>query len=175
MVVNILVVIGILIAVLLILAAMKPDTFRVQRTTSINAPPDRIFPLINDFHSWPSWSPWENLDPAMKRTHSGSPNGKGAVYEWEGNKKVGSGRMEIMESTPASKIVTKLDFLKPFEAHNTAEYTLTPKGGATDVSWVMHGPSPFFSKVMQVFVSMDKLVGKDFEKGLANLKSVAEK
>lgn len=171
----ILIVVVVLIAALLVMAAMKPDTFRVQRTTSIKARPEKVFPLINDFHNWGSWSPWEKLDPAMIRTHSGPPGGKGAVYEWVGNKKVGSGRMEITESIPSSRITTKLDFLKPFEAHNIAEYTLEPQGDSTDVSWVMHGPSPFISKLMQVFVSMDSLVGKDFETGLANLKAISER
>jgi uncharacterized protein YndB with AHSA1/START domain len=172
---KIAIVVVVLLAALLIFASMKPDTFRVQRATSIKAPPDKIFPLINDFHKWDAWSPWEKMDPAMKRTHSGAEKGKGAVYEWEGNNKVGKGRMEIVESSPPSKVVTKLDFLKPFEAHNTAEFTLQPQGDSTNVMWVMYGPAPYISKVMQVFVSMDSMVGKDFETGLANLKAIAEK
>ena len=172
---KIAIVVVILLAVVLGLAAAKPDTFRVQRSTSIKAPPEKIFPLLNDFHRWDVWSPWEKMDPAMKRTHSGAEKGKGAVYEWEGNDKVGKGRMEMTESTPPSKVVIKLDFLKPFEAHNTAEFTLQPQGDSTNVTWVMDGPAPFISKVMQVFVSMDSMVGKDFETGLANLKAAAEK
>src|SRR5438270_414970 len=109
------------IAAVLGFAAIKPDKFRIQRAANIKAPLEKIFPLINDFHNWASWSPWEKLDPALKRTYSGADSGQGAVYEWEGNKKVGQGRMEIMESSPSSKITIKLDFLKPFEAHNTAE------------------------------------------------------
>ena len=171
----ILIVIVVLIAGVLGFAATKPDTFSVQRSTSIKAPPEKIFAVINDFHRWPDWSPWEKLDPAMKRTQSGAASGKGAIYEWDGNSKAGAGRMEIIESTPASKLGIQLDFIKPFEGHNIAEFSLTPEADATRVSWVMHGPTPFVSKVMQVFVSMDTLIGKDFEEGLANLKALTEK
>jgi uncharacterized protein YndB with AHSA1/START domain len=163
------------VAGLLGFAATKPDAFRIQRAASFKAPPERIFPLLNDFHSWASWSPWEKLDPALKRTYSGSANGRGAVYEWEGNKKVGQGRMEITEAVPPSKITIKLDFLKPFQAHNTAEFTLDRQGDSTNVTWVMNGHQPFMFKVMGVFFSMDKMIGKDFETGLANLKSITEK
>jgi carbon monoxide dehydrogenase subunit G len=165
----------VLIVALFGIAATKPNTFRVQRATSIQAPPEKIFPFINDFHSWGAWSPWEKIDPAMKRTHSGVASGEGAVYEWDGNNKVGKGRMEIMNAQPPAKVTIKLDFLKPFEGHNIAEFTLVPQGGSTDVTWVMHGPSRFITKVIQVFISMDAMIGKEFEKGLADLKGVAEK
>ena len=164
----------VLIAALLGFAATRPDTFRVQRSASIKAPPEKIFALINDFHSWSAWSPYENLDPMMRRTYSGAANGKGAVYEWDGNSNVGKGRMEITAVSPPSKVTIKLDFLKPFEGHNVAEFTLDAKGDATNVTWTMHGPSPYVAKVMSIFFSMDSLVGKDFETGLANLKTVAE-
>jgi uncharacterized protein YndB with AHSA1/START domain len=169
------VVLTIAIAIVLLLAATKPDTFRVRRATAVNASPERIFPLINDFHQWATWSPWEGKDPSMKRSYSGAASGKGAVYGWDGNKNVGTGRMEILESSMPAKIVIKLDFLKPFEAHNTAEFTMQPQGEATIVTWEMHGPAPFMSKVMQVFMSMDNMIGKDFEAGLANLKRLTEK
>ena len=172
---TIAIIIVVLIAAVLIFAATKPDTFRVQRSASIKAPPEKIFALINDLHRWDAWSPWEKKDPAMKRTHSGAANGKGAVYEWDGNKDVGKGRMEITESSPPSKVAIKLDFIKPFEGHNIAEFTLKPEGDSTNVTWVMDGPAPFISKVMQVFFSMDKMIGKEFETGLANLKTIAEK
>jgi hypothetical protein len=162
-----------LIAIVLGLAATKPDSFQVQRSASMQAPPEKVVGLIDDFHNWGSWSPWEKLDPAMKKTFSGADSGKGSRYAWEGNSKVGAGRMEILDATP-SKVTVKLDFLKPFETHNLAEFTLAPQGQATQVTWVMRGPSPFVSKIMQVFVSMDGLIGKDFETGLANLKNVAE-
>ena len=157
---------SVLIAGLLIFAATKPDTFRVQRATSINAPPEKIFALINDLHNWGAWSPWEKMDPAMKRTHSGTAQGTGAGYAWDGNSKVGKGRMEITDTSPPSKIVIKLDFDKPFEAHNVSEFTLDPKGDATDVTWAMYGPNTFLGKVIQVFMSMDDMVGKQFETGL---------
>jgi uncharacterized protein YndB with AHSA1/START domain len=163
------------IAIVLILAATRPDTFSVQRATTIKAPPERIFPLINDFHQWASWSPYENKDPAMKRSFGGAASGRGAVYAWEGNKNVGSGRMEIMDASAPSKIVIKLDFFTPFEGHNTAEFTMLPQGDATNVTWLIHGPAPFMSKVMQVFINLDNMIGKDFEAGLANLKRLADK
>jgi uncharacterized protein YndB with AHSA1/START domain len=165
----------VLIVAVLVYAATKPDTFRIQRTAAINAPPDKVFGLISDLHSWAAWSPWEKKDRAMKKSHSGSPQGKGAVLEWDGNKDVGTGRMEVLESNPASKILIKLDFLKPFEAHNQAEFTLVPSGGSTQVTWAMYGPQPYMMKVMGLFCSMDKMVGKDFEEGLSNLKTLAEK
>ncbi len=172
---TIVIVVIVLIAAILIYAATKPDTFRIQRSTTIASPPDKVFGLINDFHSWSSWSPWEKKDLTMKKTHSGAPQGKGAVLEWDGNKDVGTGRMEVLESILSSKILIKLDFLKPFEAHNQAEFTLVPSAGTTQVTWAMYGPQPYMMKVMGLFCSMDKMVGKDFEEGLANLKALAEK
>jgi len=168
------IVIAVIIAVVLILAATKPDSFRVERSAVVNAPADKVFPLIADFHEWLKWSPWEGRDPQLKRTYSGAERGKGAVYAWDGNKNVGSGRMEILEADTPTKIRIKLDFLKPFEAHNTAEFTMQPHGGATNIVWVMTGPAPFMSKVMQVFMSFDSMIGKDFEAGLANLKTISE-
>jgi len=165
---------GVLIATILVFAATRPDTFRVQRATTINAPPEKIFGLINDLHKWAAWSPYERKDPAMTRTHSGAMSGKGAAYEWEGDKNVGKGRMEITDTSPPSKVTIKLDFVKPFEAHNIVEFTLEPKGDSTNITWAMHGPSPYVSKVMGLFFDMDSMVGKDFEAGLANLKTVAE-
>jgi uncharacterized protein YndB with AHSA1/START domain len=164
-----------LLAALLLYAATRPDQFEVQRSTVIQAPPDKVFALINDFHQWQQWSPWEKVDPAMKRTHSGAPAGKGAVYAWEGNKQVGTGRMEILESAPPSKVAIQLDFTSPMTARNTADFVLQPEGQGTRVTWTMRGPTAFGMKVLHVFVSMDKMVGGDFEAGLANLKAAAEK
>ena len=169
------VVLAIAIAVVLILAATKPDTFAVQRSATVRAPPEKIFALINDFHQWGSWSPYEHKDPAMKRTFSGTESGKGAVYAWDGDKNVGTGRMEILDASAPSKILIKLDFSTPFEAHNMAEFTMLPQGDATNVSWRMHGPAPFMARIMHVFINIDKMVGKDFEAGLANLKRLTEK
>jgi uncharacterized protein YndB with AHSA1/START domain len=164
----------VLIAAVLGYAAMQPDTFRIQRTASIQAPPERIFAVLNDFQQSQSWSPYEKKDPAMKRAFSGAAVGKGSVYEFDGNKDVGAGRIEIIESVPPTKVTLQLDFVKPFKASNIVEYTLEPRGDATEVTWAMHGPAPFISKVMCLFVDMDKMVGKDFEVGLANLKAVTE-
>jgi hypothetical protein len=173
------VVLAIAIAIVLILAATKPNTFSVQRATTVKAPPEAIFPLINDFHQWRTWSPYETKDPAMKRSFSGAASGKGAVYGWEGNKNVGSGRMEVLDTSMPSKIVIKLDFFTPFEGHNTAEFTMLPQGdatnAATNVTWLMHGPAPFMSKLMQIFINLDNMIGRDFEVGLANLKRLTEK
>jgi uncharacterized protein YndB with AHSA1/START domain len=169
------IILAIAIAIVLLIALTKPNTFAVQRAISIKAPAEKIFALINDFHQWGTWSPYENKDPAMKRTYSGANSGKGAVYAWDGNKNVGSGRMEILDTSVPSKIVIKLDFFKPFEGHNTAEFTMLPQGDATNLTWVMHGPAPFMSRLMQVFMNIDKMIGKDFEVGLANLKKITEK
>ena len=164
-----------LIAALLAYASTKPDTFHVQRSASITAPAEKIFSIIDNFSQWPAWSPWEKIDPAMKKTLSGAANGTGAISEWDGNSEVGTGRIEITESSPASRITMKLDMLKPFEAHNIVEFTLASNGGATNVTWAMHGHSPYVAKVMSLFMDCDKMVGKQFEEGLENLKTIAEK
>ena len=169
------VILAIAIAAVLILAATKPNTLRVQRSVSIKAPPERIFPLIADFHQWLTWSPYEQKDPAMKRTYSGAERGKGAVYAWDGDKNVGSGRMEILAASAPQKIVIKLDSFKPFEGHNTAEFTMLPQGDGTHVTWLMHGPARFMTRLIQVFMNLDNMIGKDFEAGLANLKKQTEK
>ena len=163
-----------LIVALLVYAMTKPDSFRIERSANINAPPEKIFSFINDFHNWVAWSPWEKIDPALKRAYSGTTSGKGAVYEWDGNNQVGQGRMEINDTSPPSHLLITLDFLKPFEAHNTAEFTLNGAGQSTNVTWAMYGPQPFLAKVMSVFCMMDRMVGPQFETGLANLKTVAE-
>jgi uncharacterized protein YndB with AHSA1/START domain len=168
------IVLVLLIAGVVVFAATRPDSFRVQRTASIKAPPEKIYALITDLKGWKAWSPYDKKDPAMKRTLSGAPSGKGAIYEWDGNKDVGKGRMEIADATPPSKVLIKLDFIAPFEAHNTAEFDLQGKGDTTDVTWAIYGPSPFVAKVMGMFFNMDKMIGSDFESGLANLKAVAE-
>jgi hypothetical protein len=151
-----------------------PDTFRVQRTQSIEAPPEKIYGLIQDFHRWEAWSPFEKLDLQMKKNYSGPASGAGAVYSWVGNRRAGEGRMEILETSPASRVKIKLDFLKPFEGHNTAEFTLEPKANRTDVTWAMYGPQPFMAKVMTIFFNMDSFLGREFEAGLSNMKTVAE-
>ena len=161
------------LAALLLLATTRPASFRVERRIVVQAPAEKIQPLIADFHRWPEWSPWEKLDPAMARTFGGAASGAGSTYAWKGNKDVGSGRMEIKDAQPA-KVSIQLDFMEPFEGHNLTEFGLAPQGGGTEVTWAMSGPMPFVSKLMSIFVSMDSLVGKDFEKGLAQMKAAAE-
>lgn len=163
------------VAGILLLAASRPDDFRVARSTRIQAPPGAIFPLIDDLHRFGTWSPYENKDPAMRRAFSGPPAGKGAIYEFDGNSQVGKGRLEIVESAPPSKVAIRLDMLEPFEGHNLVEFSLAPAGDATEVTWAMTGPMPFISKVMCLFIDMDRMVGTDFEAGLASLKAAAEK
>ncbi|MBV8469198.1 MAG: SRPBCC family protein [Burkholderiaceae bacterium] len=170
----VLLVVGTLIAGLLVFTITRPDDFRVQREIEIQAPPEKIMPLLTDFRQFGQWSPWEQLDPAMQREFSGATSGPGAIYAWKGNDKVGQGRMEILSVTP-DKVLIKLDFLSPFEAHNTTEYMLTRRGGTTRLSWAMFGPANFLTKLMGVFSIMDSTVGKDFEKGLSQIKAVAEK
>ena len=162
------------IVALLGYAATRPDSFRIARSAVITAPPETIFALIADFHRWTAWSPWEKLDPALNRAYGGPASGLGATYGWEGNGKAGAGKMEIIEAAPPSKLKIDLAFLKPFKARNTAIFTLESQGDATRVTWVMEGPSPYISKLMGVVFNMDKMVGGDFETGLANLKALAE-
>ena len=172
---KIVILIVILVAAILLYAASQPDNFRVERTIVIKAPPEKVFAQINGFHQWEAWSPWEKIDPAVKRTYSGADTGKGAAYAWQGNKDVGQGRMEIVESTPPSNILIKIDFMEPFEGHDTVQFTLTPQDGGTKVTQAMYGPSPFLAKVMGLFFSVDKMVGQKYEEGLASLKAIAEK
>ncbi|OYY36902.1 MAG: polyketide cyclase [Rhodospirillales bacterium 24-66-33] len=163
------------IAAILIYAATRPDSFRVERSATMNAPAEKIFPYIDGLKRWTEWSPYEGRDPAMKRAYSGAESGKGAVYEWDGNDNVGKGRMEIVDSTPPHRVVIKLDFLKPFEGHNMAELTVEPKGSQTIVTWAMYGPSTFMTKLIGTFMDMDDMIGRDFAAGLAKLKTVVEK
>jgi hypothetical protein len=171
---KILAILAAIIAVILLLATTKPDSFQIQRSASYRASPDSIWPYLDDFHNWPAWSPWEKMDPAMTRTYSGAPSGVGAVYAWSGNKKVGTGQMKITGAEPDSSLTIALDFVTPFESHNTTVFSLAASGDSTTVTWTMSGPSTYLSKVMSVFVSMDRMVGPDFEAGLANLKGVVE-
>lgn len=159
-------------------AATGKGGFRLERSTVIKAPAAAVFPFINDFHQWIVWSPYEAMDPAMKRTYEGEPQGVGAVYGWQGTKKVGTGRMEILQSQEPSRVLIKLDFFAPFEGHNTAEFTLVPEDGGTRVTWAMYGPemcpNPVMKFVMGLFFNMEKMVGGQFEQGLAKLKAAAE-
>lgn len=154
--------------------AAPKDQYEVVRTTTIAAPAATVHALIDDFHRWPEWSPWEDLDPEMRRTYSGADAGVGGVYEWSGNRKAGEGRMEITESSAPTRVVIALEFVKPFKSSNTTTFELAEQGDATSVTWRMVGPKTFATKVMGIFKSMDKMIGPDFEKGLAQLKAAAE-
>lgn len=166
----------ILLAILALLgvAATRPGQFRIERSATIQASPERIFPLINDFHRWQAWSPYERKAPAMERSYEGPKVGEGAIYGWNGNKDIGSGRMQITESIPSSRIEIRLEFFAPFKATNTAEFVLEPHGEGTRVTWAMHGRSSFMHKLMGLVFNMDKLVGKDFEEGLGHLRGLSE-
>ena len=162
------------LALLLTVAATRPDTFRVTRTGVIKAPAPKIFALIDDLHSFNNWNPYERKDPGVKGTYSGPARGVGAAYAWD-SRKVGAGRMEITASDAPNQVTMQLDFIKPFKARNTAEFTLQAQGdNLTVVSWAMHGPSPYLSKLIGVVFNMDTMIGKDFEAGLANLKALTE-
>lgn len=167
-------VLGIVVAALLVVIATRPDEFKVERSATVAAPAIVAFSQVNDFHAWQAWSPWDKLDPGMKRVHEGSPSGQGAVYSWTGNDQVGSGRMTITDSKPGERVVIKLEFLKPFESTSTTTFTFTPQGESTKVTWTMEGKNNFMTKAFALFNDMDKLVGSDFDKGLAQLKTVSE-
>lgn len=152
----------------------RPSDFRVERSKTIAAPPAAVFARVNDLHQWEAWSPWAKLDPEMTTTFSGADAGVGAKYAWTGNKKVGEGRMEITESRPNDLVQLRLEFLKPFKATNTTEFQLYPEDGATRVTWTMTGRNNLMSKAFGVFVNMDQLIGKDFEKGLDRMKELVE-
>ncbi len=174
MIIDILIAIAVIVVVFIVVVAMRPADFRLTRTGSVSAPAAFVFAQVNDFHKWEGWSPWENIDPALKKTFEGPPAGTGAIYSWAGNSKVGEGRMTITESRPSDLILIKLEFFKPFKATNTTEFTFKPQGNQTAVRWTMSGKNNFMAKAMHLFMNMDKMVGGQFEQGLANLKSVAE-
>jgi uncharacterized protein YndB with AHSA1/START domain len=170
----ILIAVAAIIVLLIIIVAMQPAEFRIERATTISAPPAAVFAQVNDFHNWQAWSPWAKIDPAMKQSYEGAPAGTGAIYSWVGNKKVGEGRMTILDTRPDELVRIKLEFLKPFKATNIAEFTLAPQGNQTLTTWIMTGQKNFMFKAFHMMMNMDKLVGKDFEKGLAQMKAIAE-
>ncbi|MEP6791203.1 MAG: SRPBCC family protein [Ramlibacter sp.] len=159
---------------LLIYAATRPDVFRVQRSATINAPADRIYPLVNDLRAFNTWNPFNKKDPSMKLDYRGPAAGAGAAFDFNGNKDVGRGSIQITDSAAPSRVAMKLDMIEPFEGHNDIEFTLIPRGNATEVNWAMHGPSPYIAKLMGIFFNMDSMIGKDFEAGLSGLKTRAE-
>jgi uncharacterized protein YndB with AHSA1/START domain len=174
MLVKVLVALAVIVAGALVVVATRPAEFRVTRTGTIAAPPATVFAQVNDFHKWEAWNPWGKLDPAMKESYEGAPAGVGAVYTWTGNSQVGEGRMTITESRPNELIRIKMEFLKPFAATSTAEFTFRPEGNQTAVTWTMEGTNNFMAKAMHLVMNMDRMIGGQFEKGLAAMKSVAE-
>ena len=163
------------IAGLLLFAASRPDEFTVTRSLRMAAPPEKLFPLVNDFHGFNQWNPYLAKDPALKGSYSGPAAGPGAVYAWSGNKDVGQGSMEVTGQTPPTQVLMRLVFVEPFATTSTAEFNLQPQAGGTEVTWSMRGKHIFIGKLMSVFVDMDKMIGRDFETGLANLRALAEK
>jgi uncharacterized protein YndB with AHSA1/START domain len=174
MLIKILIAVALVLVVLAIVVALQPGDFRVARSANISAPPASVFAQVNDFHKWETWNPWGKIDPAMRQSYDGAPAGVGAVYSWAGNNEVGEGRMTIIESRPSELIRVKLEFFKPFAATNTAEFTFKPEGDQTVVTWSMFGEKNFMAKAIHLFVSMDRMIGGQFEKGLADMKAVAE-
>ncbi len=174
MIVNMFLGLAVVIVVFVIVVALHPSDFRITRTANVSTPAAVVFALVNDLHEWEAWSPWEKMDPALKKSFEGPSAGTGASYSWTGNKKVGAGRMTIMESHPDELIRIKLEFLKPFKAAHTAEFSFKSKGNQTAVTWNMFGKNNFMGKAMHLFMNMDKMVGGQFEKGLAQMKSVVE-
>ncbi len=170
----ILIVVAVLVVAMLVVVAMQSEDFRIARSATIAAAPAEVFPQVNDFHRWEQWSPWAKLDPAMKTTYEGPATGEGSAYSWSGNNKVGAGKMTVLKSQPPERLLIQLDFLRPMKVTNTAEFTFEPKGRSTVVTWTMTGKKNFMAKAFHLVMNMEKLVGPDFEKGLAQLKAVVE-
>jgi uncharacterized protein YndB with AHSA1/START domain len=171
---KVLIVLVVVVAVFLVVVAMQPSEFRITRSARFAAPPEAAFAQVNDFHRWEAWSPWAKLDPAARNSFEGPTAGTGAKFAWAGNDKVGEGRMEILESRPGELVRIKLDFVKPMEGTSLTEFTFKPEGDQTAVTWTMSGHHSFVEKAFCLFVNMDKMVGGDFERGLAAMKSQAE-
>jgi len=174
MIIKIFIGLVVIVVVFVVIVALQPSEFRVARTATISAPPPAVFARVNDFHKWAAWNPWGKIDPAMKQAYDGAPAGTGAIYTWTGNNEVGEGRMTITESRPSDLIRIKLEFFKPFAATNTAEFTFKPEGNQTAVTWSMTGQNNFMAKAVHLFMNMDKMVGGQFEQGLASMKSLVE-
>jgi Polyketide cyclase / dehydrase and lipid transport len=174
MLIKILIAIAVIVIVFVVVVAMQPSEFRVARSATISAPPPAVFAQVNDFHKWEAWNPWGKIDPAMKQTYEGAPAGVGAIYTWVGNKNVGEGRMTLTESRPSDLIRIKLEFFKPFAGTNIAEFTFKPAGNQTAVTWSMAGKNNFMAKAIHLFMNMDKMIGGQFETGLAQMKSIVE-
>jgi len=174
MLIKISIALAVIVVGLVVVVATRPSEFRVARTVTMSAPAPAVFAQVNDFHNWEAWNPWGKIDPAMKQAYEGAPAGTGAVYTWAGNNEVGEGRMTIIESRPSELIQIKLEFFKPFAATNTAEFTFKPEGNQTAVTWSMFGEKNFMAKAVHLFMNMDKMIGGQFENGLASMKSIVE-
>jgi hypothetical protein len=170
----ILISLAVIVIVFVVIVAVQPSEFLIARSAPISASPGAVFAQVNDFHKWEAWNPWAKIDPAMKQTYDGAPAGTGAIYTWAGNREVGEGRMTIIESRPSDLIRVKLEFMKPFRATNIALFTMKPEGKQTVVTWSMTGKNNFMAKAIHLFMNMDKMIGGQFEKGLAEMKAVAE-
>lgn len=171
---RVLLALAVIVVGLVIVIAMQPSEFRIERSATIAAPPEEVFAQVNDFHAWKEWSPWAKLDPQSKETYEGPEAGTGAIFKWSGNNEVGEGMMTITDSRPNELILIKLEFMRPFAATNTAEFAFKPEGNQTRVTWAMFGKNTFMSKAIHLVMDMDKMVGANFEQGLAQMKSVAE-
>ena len=174
MLIPILVTFAVVITLFVIIVSLRPNTFQVARSTTMSGAPDKPFALVNDFHNWDKWSPWAKLDPTMKQTYEGATSGVGASYGWNGNNNVGEGKQTILESQPSQRIKIKLEFLRPFKGTNEVEFTFQPQGAQTVVTWTMRGNYNFITKAMGLFLSMDKMIGGNFEQGLAAMKANVE-
>jgi len=174
MLITILIILAVIVIVFVAVVAMQPSEFRVARSSMMSAPAPAVFAQVNDFHKWEAWNPWGKIDPAMKQTYEGAPAGAGAIYSWVGNNQVGEGRMTMTESRPSDLIRIKMEFYKPFAATSTAEFTFRPAGNQTAVTWSMTGNNNFMAKAIHLFMNMDKMIGGQFEKGLASMKSIVE-
>ena len=170
----ILIALAVIVIVFVVIVALQPSEFHVARSTTISAPPAAVFAQVNDFHKWEAWNPWGKIDLAMKQAYDGAPAGIGAIYTWAGNNEVGEGKMTITESRPNESVKFKLEFLKPFAATNTAEFTFKPEGNQTVVTWSMAGHNNFMFKAVGLFMDCDKMIGGNFEQGLASMKSAVE-
>lgn len=171
---GILAVIVVVVVGFCVIVAMQPADYTISRSATVNAPPEKVFEQVNDFHKWENWSPWAKLDPNMKTSYSGPETGQGASYSWTGNNEVGEGKMTIAESRPNDHVKIDLQFIKPFQATNVTEFTLKPEGDKTNVTWTMSGHNNFAGKAFGLLMNMDKSIGGDFDKGLAQMKAAAE-
>ncbi len=175
MITKVLIVFALIVVVLIVIVALQPSEFRVARSANMSAAAPAVFAQVNDFHKWEAWNPWGKIDPAMKQTYEGAPAGVGAIYTWTGNSEVGQGRMTITDSRPSDLVRITLEFFKPFAATNIAEFTFKPEGNRTAVTWSMTGKKNFMAKAIHLFMNMEKMIGGQFEQGLAAMKSVAER